>query len=230
MRRYLYTTVCTMSLVTGPLVAQEISIGGDSIREASFGIEQEVKALRHAYNSIIANLTARLNAAEDQIADLIVTDQNHAARLATLESSMASALGRIASLEAITTLHTKDLATLKTQMADIEKRLTALDKYVKDSVAALEKRMATAEKDITALEKDVKELEKDYKALEKRVTALEKRVVKIGSSCTTRAVNPDNDPWGSCPTNYMVTAVKSNGLVTGDKKWYGVIECCPLVD
>ena len=123
----------------------------------------------------------------------------------------------------------QEIGTLRQAFNAILQNLTARMSTVEGKIAPMQATDKDHEKRLDALEKTKgKDYSGDIAALAKRVKALEDAEPKWGSGCLTRAINPDANAWGMCPTNYVAVGVESDGITTGSKKWYGAVKCCPL--
>ncbi len=123
----------------------------------------------------------------------------------------------------------QEIGTLRQAFNAILQNLTGRMTTIEGKITPMQAIDADHEKRLKALEKAKSvDYSDDIAALAKRVKALEDAEPKWGSGCVTKAINPDVNEWGACPTNYVAVAVQSDGITTGSKKWFGTLKCCPL--
>lgn len=123
----------------------------------------------------------------------------------------------------------QEISTLRQAFNAILQNLTSRITTVEGKITPMQATDVDHEKRIKALEKSKSvDYSDDIAALAKRVKALEDANPKWGSGCLEKAINPEVNAWGMCPTNYVAVGVESNGITTGSKRWYGTVKCCPL--
>jgi hypothetical protein len=122
---------------------------------------------------------------------------------------------------------------LKARVDLFDARITALENWR----ATIDAWKASISATVAAMEPKVTYLYDSWRPyinslvanLGNRVVALEARgspTQVVWGGCTTMSVS--HGSWATCPSHYVIMAVRSEGLTTGSKQWFGTFQCCQL--